>query len=144
MRLPIPHLKRIIPFTVSQWNTIKGWSDTITKLLWINMYDPPSNSPSSHAIARMFLLGMVIVHCLHQMFTSNSDLTTYTSLKHFWNASEANFMTHCCKLCMELSNNISFHFKPYSHQFLHYQRMVFSWGELTREWKLLHGVQCHP
>ena len=87
MILPIPQLERIIPFTVSQWNTIKGGSDTITKLLWLNMYDPPCKSPSSHAIARMFLLGNVLVHRLHHFFTSKSDLAkAYPSLKHFRNA----------------------------------------------------------
>jgi hypothetical protein len=43
---------------------------------------PPSNSPSSHAIIGKFLLGMVFVHHLHQIFTSNSDVT----LKHFCNS----------------------------------------------------------
>jgi hypothetical protein len=84
LALPIPQLERIIPYTVSQWNTIKGGSDTITKLLCLNMYDPPCESPSSHTIARMFLLGNVIIHRLHQFFTSKSDLVkAYPSLKHY-------------------------------------------------------------
>ncbi len=68
--LPIPQLERIIPFAVSQWNSIKGGSDTITKLLWSNMYDPPCNTPQSHAIGRMLLVGSVyhssfkpLLHC---------------------------------------------------------------------------------
>jgi len=39
--LPLSWLERIIPFTISQWNVIKGGSDTITKLIWLNLYDPP-------------------------------------------------------------------------------------------------------
>jgi len=37
---PIPHLERIIPYVISRWNTVKGGSDAITKLLWLNMYTP--------------------------------------------------------------------------------------------------------
>jgi hypothetical protein len=82
--LPIPQLERIIPFAVSQWNSIKGGSDTITKLLWSNMYDPPCNTPQSHAIGRMLLVGSVIIHRLNHFFTAKPDLEKgYPSLKHF-------------------------------------------------------------
>jgi hypothetical protein len=93
--LPIPKLERIIPFVMSQCNAIKGGSDTITKLLWLNIY-PPCNTPQSHAIARMVLIGNVIVHCLNHFFTAKSDLDTgCPSLKHFRNAAlrGAHFMT---------------------------------------------------
>ncbi len=86
--LPIPQLERIIPFVLSQWNAIKGGSDTITKLLCLNMYDPPCNTPQSHAIARMILLGCVILHRLNLFFTSKEDLDEgYPSLKRFRKAS---------------------------------------------------------
>jgi hypothetical protein len=42
--LPNPQLERVIPFTLSQWNAIKGGTDTIMKLLWLNMYGPPCNT----------------------------------------------------------------------------------------------------
>ena len=58
--LPIPQMEQIIPFVLSQWNAIKGGSDTITKLLCLNMYDPPYNVPRGHAIARMIFLRHVI------------------------------------------------------------------------------------
>ena len=35
--LPCPVLARILPATMSHWNAIKGGSDTITKLLWLNI-----------------------------------------------------------------------------------------------------------
>jgi hypothetical protein len=87
---PHPTTERIIPFVVSQWNAIKGGSDTITELLWLNMYDPPCNSPQSHTIARMFLLTNVTVYHLHHFFTSKPNLDEgYPSLKHFrWAASK--------------------------------------------------------
>jgi hypothetical protein len=82
--LPNPQLEQILPYAVSQGNTIKGGSDTITKLLCLNMYNTPCKSPSRHVIARMFLLGNVIIHHLHQFFTSKSDLVkSYPSLKHY-------------------------------------------------------------
>jgi hypothetical protein len=84
--LPLPQLERIIPHALSEWNCIKGGSDTITKLLWLNTYDPPCDTPQSHAIARMILLGAVVIHRLNQFFTAKDDLDFYPSLKHFRNA----------------------------------------------------------
>ncbi len=93
--LPIPKLERIIPFVMSQWNAIKGGSDTITKLLWLNIYGPPCNTPQSHAIARMLLIGNVIVHRLNHFFTAKSDLDlSYPSLKHFRNAASKRSSFH--------------------------------------------------
>jgi hypothetical protein len=84
MPLPIPQLGRIVPFTISKWNTFKGGSDTITKLMWLNMYDPPCNSPQSHAIARMLMLGNIVIHRLNHFFTSKENLDQgYPSLKHY-------------------------------------------------------------
>jgi len=41
----LPQLERIIPCALSEWNGIKGGSDTLTKLLWLNTYDPPCDTP---------------------------------------------------------------------------------------------------
>jgi len=93
--LPIQPLERIVPFTVSQWNTIKGGSDTITKLLWLNMYDPPCTTPQSCAIGRMLLLGAVIIHRLNQFFTSKDNLKeSYSSLQHFRKAASKRSSFH--------------------------------------------------
>jgi hypothetical protein len=78
--LPLPKLERIIPFSISKWNSIKGGSDTLTKLLWHNTYDPPCITPQSQAIARMFLLGNVVIHRLHQLCTAKLNLDSYPSL----------------------------------------------------------------
>jgi hypothetical protein len=48
LHLPLPQVERIIPYALSEWNCIKGGSDTITKLLWLNTYDPPCDTPQSH------------------------------------------------------------------------------------------------
>ena len=84
--LPIPPVERIIPFVLSECNCIKGGSNTITKLLWLNTYDPPCDTPQSHAIARMILLGAVIIHHVNHFVTAKDDLDGYPSLKHFRNA----------------------------------------------------------
>jgi hypothetical protein len=84
MPLPIPQLEQIVSFTISKWNSIKGGSDTITKFMWLNMYDPPSNTPQSHAIARMLMLGKVVIHRLNHFFTAKENLDLgYPSLKHY-------------------------------------------------------------
>jgi hypothetical protein len=71
-------------FQSLNWNelflTIKGGLDKITKLLWLNMYDTPCNTPQSHAVARMLLLGNVVVHRLCHFFTAKVDSSSYPSL----------------------------------------------------------------
>jgi hypothetical protein len=85
--LPLPPLERIVPFTISQWSSVKGGSETITKLLWLNMYDPPCTTPQSCAIGRMLLLGTVLIHHLNHFFTSKDNLKqSYHSLQHFQKA----------------------------------------------------------
>jgi len=92
-------LERIIPSVVSHWNAIKGGSDTITKLIWLNMYDPPTKSTQARAIARMLLLGGVIIHRLHHVSTSKS-LESYPSLQHFRNAATKRSSFHETLLSM--------------------------------------------
>jgi hypothetical protein len=58
--LPLPQLERIISYALLEWNCIKGGSDTITKLLWLNTYDPPCDTPQSNAIARMPYLELLL------------------------------------------------------------------------------------
>jgi len=102
--LPIPHLERIIPYVISRWNSIKGGSDAITKLLWLNMYVPPCSTPQSHPISRMFLLGIVVIHHLHHFFTSKADLEQgYLSLNHFRKAASLRSSFHETLLKIVLS-----------------------------------------
>jgi hypothetical protein len=98
--LPIPHLERIIPYVISRWNTVKGGSDAITKLLWLNMYTPPRSTPQSHAISRMILLGLVVIHCLNHFFTSKSNLKqSYQSLSHFHKAASIYISRNSSRNC---------------------------------------------
>jgi hypothetical protein len=95
LSLPISPLERNIPYSVSQWNAIKGGSDMITMLLSPNMYNPPCNMPLSHAVARKFLLGNVLIHRLNHFFTAKSDLDqSYPSLKHFCKAASKRSSFH--------------------------------------------------
>lgn len=80
---------------MSHWNAIKGGSDTITKLIWLNMYDPPSHSPQAHTIGRMLLLGGVVIHRLNHIFTAKLNLNeTYPSLSHFRGAANKRLSFH--------------------------------------------------
>ena len=99
MPSPIPVLKHIVPSVVSHWNAIKGGSETITKLILLNKYDPPSNSTQARAIGRMLLLGSVIIHRVNQIITSK-EAEKYPSLKHFRNAANERFSFHETLLSM--------------------------------------------
>jgi hypothetical protein len=112
--LPIPQLEWVIPFTLSQWNAIKSGSDIITKLLLLNMYDPPCNATQSHAIAQMILLGCVVVHHLNHFFTAKDNLEEYPSLKHFHKAvSERNtFHNTLLQIVDSVKNKESFALAP--------------------------------
>ncbi len=102
--LPIPQLERIIPYVISRWNSVKGGSDAITKLLWLNMYTPPCSTPQSHAISRMILLGLVVIHRLNHFFTSKGDLKqSYQSLSHFRKAASVRSSFHDTLLQIVLS-----------------------------------------
>lgn len=97
--LPIPWVEQIVPFVLAQWNVIKGGVDTITKLLWLNMYDPPSNTPESHAIARLILLGCVVMHRLNHFFTSKNYIKKgYPYLSHFRKAASERCTFHAMPL----------------------------------------------
>ncbi len=64
-------MTKIYSFFMSQWNAAKGVSDTISKLVWINIHNPPCNTVQDHAVARMILIMGVIIHRLNHFFTAN-------------------------------------------------------------------------
>jgi hypothetical protein len=64
------------------------------KLLWLNTYDPPCDTPQSHAVARMILLGAIVIHRLNQFFTAKDGLDFHPSLKHFRNAASKRSSFH--------------------------------------------------
>lgn len=103
LSLPIPRLQRIVPSVVSHWNAIKGGSDTITKLLWSNKHDPPSQSTQSRAISRMLMLCAVIVHRLYHICTSKA-VEQYPSLRSFRVAASKRCTFH--QTCLNLVHAI--------------------------------------
>ena len=91
--MPLPPCSHLIPFVHSLWNSAKGGSDTITKLLWNCQACLTINNPQTVTTARMLLLFAVLVHRLHQVGTS-SDFEKYCSLEHFRNAANARLSFH--------------------------------------------------
>jgi hypothetical protein len=86
-RPPLPPIARIIPLNLAIWNAVKGGSDTITKLLWMCKYAPPSDLPQASVTSRILLLSLTCIHRLHQVATSKLDVKNkYQSLSHFRNA----------------------------------------------------------
>jgi hypothetical protein len=98
--LPLPPIARIIPFVISSWNAFKGGSDTLTKLIWNADYDPPTNDIQAHAVARLLLLTMTVVHRLRHLATAKADLNFYRSLKHYRNAANQRSSFHKTLLSM--------------------------------------------
>jgi hypothetical protein len=84
--LPLPPIARVIPYSLAMWNSFKGGSDTLTKLIWNADYNPPTNHIQAHAVARLLLIACTVVHRLNHMATSNDNLDAYRSLRHYRNA----------------------------------------------------------
>jgi hypothetical protein len=92
-RLPLPPIVRIVPRVVSSWNPMKGGSDTISKLMRLCMYRPPSKRPQAHAIARILGFALVNIHRLNQVATAKSGdvRENYKSLPHYRHAANERF-----------------------------------------------------
>jgi hypothetical protein len=106
-RPPLPLIARIIPLNLAIWNAVKGGSDTIAKLLWMNKYSPPSDLPQASVTSRILLLSLMCVHCLHQVATSKLDVRKkYQLLSHFQNA--ANKRISFRKTLLSISNCSAF------------------------------------
>eukprot|EP00978_Attheya_sp_CCMP212_P042773 scaffold266548_cov105-Attheya_sp.AAC.1 len=99
--LPLPPIARIIPFAISMWNAFKGGSDTLTKLIWNADYDPPTDDIQAHAVARLLLLSVTVIHRLRHMATAKADLNFYRSLRHYRNAANKRASFH--KTLLDLS-----------------------------------------
>jgi hypothetical protein len=92
--LPLPPIARIIPYALSMWNSFKGGSDTLTKLLWNADYDPPTKEIQGHVVARMLLLATTVLHRLNHIATAKPDLKFYNSLRHYRNAANQRYSFH--------------------------------------------------
>jgi len=90
---PLPPLTKMIPLLYSVWNSMKGGSDTITKMIWSANYSPPCHTPQANGIARMFLLLFIQCHRANQVATSKQSMP-YKSLLHFRNANNKRFSLH--------------------------------------------------
>jgi hypothetical protein len=116
---------------------MKGGSDTIPKLLWLNMYDPPCNAPQSHAIAGMILLGCVVVHRLNHFFTAKDNREEYPLLKHFCKVASERSTFHITLLQIVDSIKIKIHlFLPLYLLLLHQLLPELVLGSKTQgRWK---------
>ena len=85
---PFPSFNRLIPAIYAFWNSVKGGSDTTTKLMDDCILRVPKAhmNPETVAIARLFMITFVLYHRLSQIFSANSDLDQYSSLYKYRNA----------------------------------------------------------
>lgn len=86
--LPINRCSRIIPIQHAHWNSLKGVSDTTTKLFDQREFKlaTRTKSPSTEACGRIFLAFTVLVHRMSQVFSAQRDIGTYATLSNFCNA----------------------------------------------------------
>ena len=97
MPKPIPSMRRIIPTIYAFWNSVKGGSDTTTKL----MDDCLIQIPKSHmncetvAISRCIMLMIVFIHRCSQILSAKADLD-YPSLHHYRHAASKRLTYHRC------------------------------------------------
>jgi hypothetical protein len=85
--LPLPPCNRILPYTHSHWNNIKGASDTATKLFWnCRVMTSTWGTSQMVALGKYFQLFSVVLHRWWQISTAKTDLNFYASLHHFRNS----------------------------------------------------------
>ena len=84
---PFPSFKRFIPGIYAYWNSVKGGSDTTTKLMDDCVLRVPRNHLNSEtaAIARLIMLLLATFHRLLQVINANPE-NDYPSLAHYRNA----------------------------------------------------------
>lgn len=56
IQAPIPRVLRILPLVFSTWNSLKGGSDTITKLLWYANCPVPFKSPQVNELSMAYFV----------------------------------------------------------------------------------------
>ena len=84
---PVPPCRLLIPTVYAYWNSVKGGSDTTTKLMDDCFLRIPRNSINTEttAITRLIMTVHVINHRAMQMFSAKDNLD-YPSLSHYRNA----------------------------------------------------------
>jgi hypothetical protein len=66
---PIPPCDMLVPFEYSLWNSSKGGSDTITRLIWNCKAKIPVLTPQTVVVARLLMIYAVLFHRLSQAVT---------------------------------------------------------------------------
>ena len=91
--LPRPALTRIIPSTHAEWNSTKGGSDTITKIVDDMVLHPPKAHTNfeSVAVGRCISILLSTTFKLFQIITAKQDLNKYSTMKNFRNAASHRF-----------------------------------------------------
>ena len=103
-KLPLPSLIRIIPSVHAYWNSVKGGSDTSTKLMDdCPVYVPHSAANlESMAVSRLLGLSFVTIHRLRQVISSKELTGNYGSIKNLRQAAKQRFSFHHSFLvCMD-------------------------------------------
>ncbi len=90
IRYPLPPVARGIPLITSEWNTVKGGGDTITKLDDICQERIGIRTPVTVASGRTLLNTGVVFHRCNQMITSK-DPSQYPTLHHWRDAAKHRF-----------------------------------------------------
>jgi hypothetical protein len=95
-KLPLPSLKSVIPSVHAYWNSVKGGSDTSTKLMDDCPVYVPHNAANleSMAVSRLLGLTFVTIHRLRQVISSKELEDNYGSTKKFRQAAKQRFSFH--------------------------------------------------
>ena len=87
--LPRPVLQRIIPRTHAQWNSTKGGSDTVTKLVDGCFLKPPRNYTNFESVAFGRCISNLVATILklyHVVSAKDNVAQSYPSMQHYRNA----------------------------------------------------------
>ena len=96
MPLPLPPCKRIIPAIYAYWNSVKGGSDTTTKLMDDCLIQIPKCHMNTEtvAVSRLVMLVYVLNHRLSQINSGKDNLDFYKSLFHWRQAASRRSTFH--------------------------------------------------
>jgi hypothetical protein len=89
--LPYPKTARIIPISVSKWNTLKGGGDAITKLIDSCRERIGIRGEGTVACARILMYYAVLFHRFNCMLSAGKKLREYASITHWRNAASHRF-----------------------------------------------------
>ena len=102
---PIPSMHHVIPAIYEFWNSVKGCSDTTTKLMDDCLIQIPKCHMNTEtvAISRCGMVIFVLFHCLSQVQYAEANLN-YPSLHHYRHAASFRSTFHASLLrCAKIS-----------------------------------------